>query len=191
MVECEQRRQHGRLTAGAQYRLVHDVLLQEGPPARSVNGVESTGINAKTGAQLSSNPLLTHQPLHAEAGAQVAQAGRGRWKVENAHTNVRQTQGYHLEQNFGHGQQSLAATLLSVNWWACLCQTVLEGSDQKSALLRQVRARRQTFFDDMQALTRSMVFPSWPHLLDFMIEGLALASKLEPDLGPPLNTSWS
>jgi hypothetical protein len=59
----------------------------------------------------------------------------------------------------------------------------------KYALLRQVLARRQTFFDDMQALTRSMVFPSWQHFMAFMISGLELESKLSPDLRLPLNTS--
>jgi hypothetical protein len=33
------------------------------------------------------------------------------------------------------------------------------------------------------------VFPSWQHLMDFMIAGLELEYKLDPDLGHPLNTS--
>ena len=66
---------------------------------------------------------------------------------------------------------------------------MLEWSEQKYTLLRQVLARRQTFFDEIQALTRYMVFPSWHHLMDFMIKGLELESKLEPELDPPLNTS--
>ena len=54
-------------------------------------------------------------------------------------------------------------------------------------------ARRQTFFEDMRALTRYMVFESWHHLMDFMIKGLKLESKLESSspssLGPKLDTS--
>jgi hypothetical protein len=65
----------------------------------------------------------------------------------------------------------------------------LEWRDAKYAVLRQVLARRQTFCDDMQALTRYMVFPSWQPLMDCMISGLELASKLAPALRPPLNTS--
>jgi hypothetical protein len=49
--------------------------------------------------------------------------------------------------------------------------------------------RRQTFFEDMRALTRYMVFESWHHLMDFMIQGLKLESRLPPKLGPKLNTS--
>ena len=189
MVECAQRRKHGRLTEVAQYRFVNDVLLQEGPQALSVNWVEITVLNAKTGEQLYYNTFITNHHLNAEAVAQVAQAGRGRWKVENEHNNVLKTKGYHLEHNFGHGKQYLSATMLSLNLLAFLFHTVLEWSDQKYTLLRQVLARRQTFFDDIQALTRYMVFPSWHHLMDFMIRGLELESKFKPDLGPSLNTS--
>jgi hypothetical protein len=41
---------------------------------------------------------------------------------------------------------------------------------------------RKTFFNDLRALTRYLVFDSWDHLLTFLIQGLEL------DL--PLNTSW-
>ena len=99
------------------------------------------------------------------------------------------TKGYHLEQNFGHGKRYLSATMLSRNLLAFLFHTVLEWSAEKYALLRQVLARRQTFFEDMRALTRYMVFESWHHLMDFMIKGLKLDSKLALKLKPKLDTS--
>jgi hypothetical protein len=46
-------------------------------------------------------------------------------------------------------------------------------------LLRRVLARRQTFFDDIRALTRYMVFDSWSHLMDFMIQGLELQPQID------------
>jgi hypothetical protein len=90
------------------------------------------------------------------------------------------TKGYHVEHNFGHGQQYLAAVMLSLNLLAFLFHTVLEWSDDKYALLRRVLARRQTFFNDIRALTRYIVFDSWEHLIDFMLQGL--------ELQPPLDT---
>ena len=51
------------------------------------------------------------------------------------------TTGDHLEHNFGHGKQSLSATMLSRNLLAFRCHTVLEWRDEKYALLRQVLAR--------------------------------------------------
>jgi hypothetical protein len=102
---------------------------------------------------------------------------RGRWKSENENNNVLKTQGDHLEQNFGHGKQYLAAFLLSLTLLAFLFHTVLEWSDAKYALLRRVLARRQTFFQDIQALMRYMVFDDWERLMDCMIRGLELESQ--------------
>jgi hypothetical protein len=90
---------------------------------------------------------------------------------------VLKTKGYHLEHNFGHGKQYLAAFLLSRNLLAFLFHTVLEWSDDKYALLRRVLARRQTFFQDIQSFMRYVVFASWDHLMDFMIRGLELEAQ--------------
>lgn len=109
----------------------------------------------------------------------VVQAGRARWKIENENNTVLKTKGYHLEHNFGHGKQYLAAFMLSLNLLAFLVHTVLEWSDDKYALLRQVLGRRQTFFTDIQALMRYIVFDDWHHLMDFMIRGLELDSHFD------------
>jgi hypothetical protein len=193
MVQCEQRRRHGPVTEMALYRGINDVLLQDGKHTLSVNWLEITVINAKTGAQLYDNTFITNHRLSAQNVAQVAQAGRGRWKIENENNNVLKTKGYHLEHNFGHGKQYLSATILSLNLLAFLFHTVLEWSDEPYALLRQVLARRQTFFEDFRALTHYMVLESWHHLMDFMIRGLKLETRLDskptPKREPQFDTS--
>ena len=141
--------------------------------------MDLTSVNATTDAQLYHNSFITNHRLSTDNVSQVAQAGRGRWKVENENNNVLKTKGYHIEHNFGHGKQYLAAFLLSLNLLAFLFHTVLQWCDDQYALLRQGLVRRQTFFEDMRALTRSMVFESWHHLMDFMIRGLELDSKLD------------
>ena len=78
--------------------------------------------------------------------SQVAQAGRGRWKVENEKNNVLKTKGYHIEHNFGHGKRYLAAFLLSLNLLAFLFHTVLQWCDEKYALLRQVLSETPDLF---------------------------------------------
>jgi hypothetical protein len=175
----ESRRWTGRFTEVTRYQYINDVFLRGGPGALAVNWLEIIVINAKTGEQLYHNSFITNHRLHADTVSQVAQAGRGRWKVENENNNVLKTKGYHIEHNFGHGKRYLAAFLLSLNLLAFLFHTVLQWCDEKYALLRQVLVRRQTFFDDMRALTRYRVFESWPHLMDFMIRGLELESKLD------------
>jgi len=170
---------NGRFTEVTMVRYINDVLLRSGDDAVSVNWFEITVVNAKTGEQLYHNSCITNHRLTAENIGAVAQSGRGRWKIENENNNVLKTKGYHLEHNFGHGKQYLAAFMLSLNLLAFLFHTVLEWSDDKYALLRRVLARRQAFFHDIQALTRYLVFDSWDHLMDFMIRGLDLESQFD------------
>ena len=158
------------------------MFLRGGKDALSVNGLEITVIHAKTGEQLYHNSFITNHYGTDDNVVDLAQAGRGRWKIENENNNVLKTKGYHIEHNFGHGKTYLAAFMLSLNLLAFLFHTVLQWCDAKYALLRQVLARRQTCFDDIRALTRYMVFESWYHLMEFMIRGLDLESKLEPPL---------
>ncbi len=172
----EGHRWHGRFTEVTQVHDINEVFLRSGDDALSVNWYDMTVVNATTGEQLHDNSGITNHWLTADNVLAVAQAGRGRWKIENDNNNVLKTKGYHLEHNFGHGKQYLAACMLSLNLLAFLFHTVLEWSDDRYALLRKVLARRQTFFQDMQALMRYMVFDSWDHLMDFMIQGLKLGS---------------
>jgi hypothetical protein len=189
ITQCAQRRRKGRVTEVAIYRFINEVLLQGGKHALAVNWVEMTIVNAQTGAQLDYNTFLTNHRLSMANVAQVAQAGRGRWKIENENNNVLKTKGYHLEHNFGHGKQYLSATMLRLNLLAFLCHTGLEWSDERYALLRQVLTRRQTFFEDIRALTRYRVFESWQHRMDFMSQGLQRESQLALKLRPTLATS--
>jgi hypothetical protein len=186
---CERRHWNGRFPEVSLYRFLNDVRLLDGKEAMSVNWFEITVVNAQTGAQLYHNSWITNHQVTAANVAEAAQAGRGRWKIENENNNVLKTKGYHVEHNFGHGQQYLAAMLLSLNLLAFLFHTVLEGSDVTYALLRQVLARRQAFFEDVRALMRYMVFENWQHLLEFMIRGLDLGSRLKPPSAPKLDTS--
>jgi hypothetical protein len=175
----EARHFNGRFTEVTMVRYINDVLLRSGDDALSVNWFDIIVINAKTGEQLYHNSYITNHRLTAANVVDVAQSGRGRWKIENENNNVLKTKGYHLEHNFGHGKQYLAACMLSLNLLAFLFHTVLEWSEDKYALLRQVIARRQAFFNDIQALMRYMVFDSWDHLIDFMIRGLELESQVD------------
>ena len=181
LTELESRHWNGRYPEVTQYRYINNVLLRGGDDALSVQWFEMTVVNAKTGEQLYHNSFITNHRVTAAIVAAVAHAGRGRWKIENENNNVLKTKGYHMEHNFGHGKKYLSAFLLSLNLLAFLFHTVLEWSDDTYALLRRVLARRQTFFEDIRALTRYMVFDSWQHLMDFMLRGL--------ELQPQLNTS--
>ena len=103
--------------------------------------------------------------------------GRARWKSENENNNVLKNQGYHIDHNFGHGQEHLATTLLTLNLLAFLLHTIAHVTDKVYQQVRQALGSRRTFFNDTEALMRYMMFPDWASLLRFMFVQL----ELEPD----------
>lgn len=127
----ERRHWKGRFTQGRRYRSRNDVRLRDGDEAVAINWCEITVVKAKTGAQLSHNSVITNHRLHATNVAEVAQAGRGRWKSANENNHGLKTKGDHLEHTCGHGQPYLSAFLLSRNLLAFLFHTVLEWSDDR------------------------------------------------------------
>jgi hypothetical protein len=61
-----------------------------------------------------------------------------------------------------------------LNLLAFLVHTVLTLTSVKYQRLRHELGARRTFFDDLRTLTRYLFFPSWEHLLDFMLTQLEL-----------------
>jgi len=173
------RRWNGRFHEVHTYRYANEVPLRDGEDALWVNWCELTITKATDGTILYHNAFATKHHLDRKSIELVVQAGRTRWKIENENTNILKTKGYHLEHNYGHGKQQLSAVLLTLNLLAFLFHTVLGWVDHKYHLLRQALSARQTFFHDLQALTRYLLFDSWDRLLDFMIQGLEL--MMTPD----------
>jgi len=175
--EVEQIRQrywNGRYAEIEQYRFVNEVPLRRGDEALSVNWCEVTISREDTGQQLYHNAFITNHPLNRSNVSAIVRDGRARWKSENETNNILKTKGYHLEHNFGHGQQHLANFMLTLNLLAYLFHTLLELLDEQYRAVRQELVARQDFFNDLRALLRYMVFDNWQHLMHFMLVGLEL-----------------
>ena len=155
------------------YRWANQVPLAEGDGALKVNWAELT-VTDPQGNVLYHNAWITDWPITEKNVAAVAASGRARWKIENENNNTLKTKGYHLEHNFGHGKKHLAAFLVTLNLLAFLFHTVLGFTDAHYRLIRATLPTRQTFFDDLRALTRYLHFPSWQALLRFMMRGLEI-----------------
>ena len=110
--------------------------------------------------------------LRAGADALEVNWEEQEWKIENEHNNTLKTKGYHLEHNFGHGQEHLASLLATFNLLAFLGHTMLELLDGLFLELRQRIGRRDTFFGDIRTLTTYWCFGSWRDLLLCMKKGL-------------------
>ena len=92
-----------------------------------------------------------------------------------------QSEGYHLEHNFGHGQQQLSSLRAVMNILAFLFHTVLGLTDEHYRLIRATLPTRKTFFQDVRALICYLYFPSWEGLLRFMMRGLEIGPYAKPD----------
>lgn len=134
------------------YRWVNQMPLRETQPALDVNWCEVVITKAADGSVTDRNAFITQQAITSDNVAEVASAGRARWKAENESHNVLKTKGYHLEHNFGHGKHHLAMLLLTLNLLAFLFHTVLHLVDLPYQQIRQQRGTRKGFFNDMQAL---------------------------------------
>ena len=172
--QVQKRRWNGRYAEIEQYRFVNEVPLRRGEAALSVNWCEITITREDTGKRLYHNSFITHHPLNRSNVVAIVRDGRARWKSENETNNVLKTKGYHLEHNFGHGQQNLANFMLTLNLLAFLFHTLLDLLDEQYRAVRQELVARQDFFNDLRALLRYMVFDSWKHLMHFMLVGLEL-----------------
>lgn len=170
VTHLETRGWNGRYHEICQYRYCHRVPLREEQPALLVTWCEVSIIRAADGKQMYHNAFITHHQLTDQNVAEIVSAGRARWKGENEGHNVLKTKGYHLEHNFGHGEQNLAAVLLTLNLLAFLFHTVLHLLDSGYQRMRKQRGTRQGFFQDIQSLTKYLLFDSWEHLIQFMLD---------------------
>lgn len=176
------RRWNGQFAELWCYRYVSHVPLRDGKDALFVNWCEVTIVRESDGKMLYRNSFVSNHTIDQTTFESIVAVGRARWKSENENNNVLKTKGYHLEHNYGHGQAYLSSFLLTLNLLAFLFHTVFELADSKYQRLREALAARRTFFNDIRALTRYLLFKSWDDLLDFMIKQLELA----PD---PVDTS--
>ncbi|NET69427.1 MAG: ISNCY family transposase [Moorea sp. SIO1G6] len=156
------------------YRWASQLPLRLGDDALHVNWCELHITNEKSGDILFHNAWITNHQLTFENVMDACQLGRTRWKVENEAINILKNQGYHLEHNFGHGDQYLSSTLFTLNLLAFLAHTALYLANTQYQLIRDELVKRTTFFDDLRALTRYMLFDSWEHLFAFMIDWLEI-----------------
>ena len=173
-----QRRWNGKHGEIWRYRFVNQVPLRKGHKALAVNWCELVISHEITGEIAYQNAWITNHTMSTDNVTIVVQAGRTRWKIENENNNTLKTKGYHLEHNFGHGKQHLSNTLITLNIFAFLLHTVQEITNPVYQSLRQALGARKTFFNDLRALTRYLLFDDWDALFLFMADSLEIS--LEP-----------
>ena len=171
--EIIQKRWTGKERLYERYRFMNDVPIRDGDDALRVNWCELE-ITDETGKVRKRFAFVTDPLITRHTVVELIAAGRSRWKIENEHNNTLKTKGYNLEHNFGHGNEHLANLLVTMNLLAFLFHTVLEIFDLRYAVLRKAVGRRQTFFNDIRAITRYWRFEGWDDMMLFMLRGLKI-----------------
>ena len=172
--QVTQRHWNGQVHEVHGYRYLNQLPLRADADAIQVNWCEVTILAEETGERLYYNTFATNHLLSDHNVAAIVSAGRARWKIENENNNVLKHYGYHLEHNFGHGEQYLSMILVLLNLLAFLCHTVLDLCDHVYKRLRSHLRVRRTFFNDLSALTHYLFFESWDQMLCFMYVQLEL-----------------
>ena len=152
----------GRVTAI--YRWLSGVPLRATDDALTVNWFSIEIQNAK-GKRTYFNSCVTDLEITTATVADIAACGRARWKIENETFNVLKTNGYNLEHNFGHGKETLASVLVTLNLLAFGFHTAARLA--VLAWRQAVVARGPTyrFFEHLRMVTVYVVFENWNHLL--------------------------
>ena len=168
------RKWNGRYAEIHTYRYANKLALYAEQPVLVVNWCELISTREDTGEQLYKNAFATDFEVTDTTVEAIVRDGRTRWKIENENNNVLKTKGYHIEHNFGHGEQHLASILLSLNLLAFLLHTILDLVNEQYRAIRQALGRRRTFFQDLEALLRYFFFDTWDDVFSFMFHGLEL-----------------
>jgi hypothetical protein len=165
----EKKRWDGRKTLIYQYRYANKVPLVDRDDSILVNWCEVKVIEQETQEVVYQNNWITDHQITDNNVSEIVEAGRSRWKIENEGNNILKNHGYHLEHNFGHGQNHLCEFLLSLNLLAFLFHTIL---DLVNSIYQQIRAllkTRKSFFNDLRTLLRYCWFDSWESLWIFIL----------------------
>jgi len=176
-VEVPQRvvaRKRGKTRVTHTYRWMEGVPLRDGDDAMTANWLEIAIADAK-GNVTYRNSFITDLPVNAENVADLAAAGRARWKIENETFNVLKTKGYNLEHNFGHGKENLAAVLATLNLLAFTFHTVAELTEELWHKALQTAGTRIGFFSKMREVVALLVVSSWQDLFEILTFQVLLA----------------
>ncbi|MGC9200300.1 MAG: transposase, partial [Acidobacteriaceae bacterium] len=149
------------------FRFCNGAPLNESNPDELVNVLQYWEIHPDGKVQYFS--WITDFFLTEENVWDIMRGGRARWKIENETFNTLKNQGYHLEHNYGHGEQNLSVVLALMMMLAFLVDQVQQACcplfqaawkkmNTKRHLWEEIRNRFHAFrFDSMTELLTALI----------------------------------
>lgn len=166
----------GRLELGDEkgrrhrYQWVNQVPLNGTKDADLVNFFQYQLV-AKTGKVTYKNSWVTDIEVDENNVVDLVKGGRARWKIENETFNTLKNQGYHIEHNFGHGQQNLSMIFFVLNLLAFYVHQILELTDRLYHTVRYTKfTSRKEYWNQLRCTIRILIFPRWESLLNFILD---------------------
>lgn len=151
------------------YQWANGIPLNGSPKADDVNFFEYSLIR-KDGKATVHNSWITDIEIHEANIEELVRCGRARWKIENEGFNTLKNQGYHLEHNFGHGNQNLSYNFFLLNLIAFTLHQILQLTDSLYQKCRAKSGARIEFWNLLRYAIRLILFNNWDHLLSFILD---------------------
>jgi hypothetical protein len=150
------------------YEWIHQIPLNGTKDADNVHFFQySLFLGAK---RTYHNSWVTDIKITKDNVIDLVKAGRARWKVENECFNTLKNQGYHIEHNFGHGQNHLSMTFFLLNLLAFFVHQILQLTDRLYQQCRSGFSSRIEFWNQLRCTIRVLIFADFQHLLTFIID---------------------
>lgn len=149
------------------YEWVNDIPLNGTKDADNVNYFEYSIF--KGAKRTCHNSWVTDISIRRDNIIDLVKGGRAKWKIENEAFNTLKNQGYHLEHNFGHGENCLSCNLLLFNFLAFFMHQIFELSDLFYQKCRNKFTSHKEFWNQLRCTIRILIFPSFESLLKFII----------------------
>lgn len=151
------------------YQWINDVPLNGSRNADQVNFFQYRIIN-KDGKTTYRNSWVTDLPVSRENIRDMVKGGRARWKVENETFNTLKNQGYHIEHNYGHGQQYLSINFFVLNLLAFFIHQILELCDLPYQRCRTKFSSRKEYWNQLRCTFRIILFRDFYHMLEYIFD---------------------
>ena len=153
------------------FRFCNGAPLNESNPDELVNVLQYWEIHPDGKVQYFS--WITDFLLTPEIVWDIMRGGRARWKIENETFNTLKNQGYHLEHNYGHGEQHLSVVLALLMMLAFLVDQVQQACCPLFQAAWKKMKTKCHLWDEIRNHFRTLLFDSMTELLTALIRGIA------------------
>jgi hypothetical protein len=152
------------------FRSCKGVPLNESNPDELVNVLEYWEIHPDGKIQHFS--WITDFVLTSDNVRDIMRGGRARWKIENETFNTLKNQGYHLEHNYGHGEQNLSVVLALLMMLASLVDQVQQACCPLFQAAWQKMKTKRHLWEEIRNHFHMLVYDSMKELLTAVVRGI-------------------